>query len=82
MVTSVLTTAVARAADLAGGLLGITTIIALIVSVVVKELGSAQVRRGRRHNRLRFLVSALDAPILSLLAVFILIVVVRAWEVL
>ncbi len=82
MVTSVPTPAVVSAAELAGDLLQITIIIILVVILLVKEVGSATIRGERRRPRLRFLVSALNAPILSLLAVFILIVVERALDIL
>ncbi len=82
MVTAVPIPSVVAAAELAGGLLDITIIIALVVILLVKELGSATIGAESRRPRLRFLVSALNAPILSLLAVFILIVVERALDIL
>ena len=82
MVTSVPTTAAILAAGLSGGLLIATAIVALIVLLIAKELGSAEVGGERRHPRLRFLVATLNAPILSLLAVFIVVVAVKVWEIL
>ena len=82
MVTVVSTTAATAAAALAGGVFTIAAIVALVVLLVVREMGSAQVGGQRPHIRLRFLVLALNAPILSLLAVFVVVVAVKVWEIL
>ena len=82
MVTVVSTTAATAAAALGGDVFSIATIVALVVMLVVREMGSAQVVGQRRHLRLRFLVLALNAPILSLLAVFVVVVAVKVWEIL
>ena len=82
MVTPVLADAVVRAVALMGVFLDIIVIVALVVILLVKEGGSAAVRGERRHPRLEFLVSAVNAPILSLLTIFVLIVVSRVLELL
>lgn len=83
MVTTALSPAMAiRDAALGGVFFSIAAVIALIVILAVREIGSVGVREGRRTLRLRFLLEALNAPILALVTVFAVVVIVRAFEVL
>ena len=66
----------------AGGLLGIVAIISLLIVALMKEFGSVRGRDESSTSGPQFLLRTLDAPILAMLAVFVVIVVVRAWEVL
>ena len=82
MVTPVAAPAIVDAATLAAGLLSVAAIVALVIILIVRELGSAEAGRPGRRTRLRFLVVSLNAPILALLTVFVVVVIVRMLEVL
>lgn len=62
--------------------LGIVAIIALILTLVVREIGAAGARTQRRNPGLQFLLRTWNAPILALLVVFIVIIALRVAEVL
>jgi len=83
MVTTALSPAMAiHDAALGGVFFSIAAVLTLIVILAVREIGSVGVREGRRTLRLRFLLEALNAPILALVTVFAVVVIVRAFEVL
>ncbi len=62
--------------------LGAFAVVALIVLLVMKELGSAELESGTRRPRLDFFVKALNVGILPLLLVFAVIVAVKVADVL
>ena len=81
MVTTVLPTSTSDAiGGASAGLLGIAAIAVLIVVLIVKELVASKRDGEGRKARTQFLSGILDAPILSLLVVFVIVVVVKVWE--
>ena len=80
--TAAATTSTIAVINYAVGLLGIVTIISLLIVALMKEFGSVRSRDERSTSGPQFLLRTLDAPILAMMAVFVVIVVVRAWGVL
>ena len=80
--TAAATTSTIAVINYAVGLLGIVTIISLLIVALMKEFGSGRSEDERSTSGSQFLLRTLDAPILATLAVFIVIVAVRVWEVL
>ena len=80
--TAAATTSTIAVINLAGGLLGIVTIISLLIVALMKEFGSVRSRDERPISGPQFLSRTLDAPILAMLAVLVVIVAVRILEVL
>ncbi len=83
MITTVTTAALAGLATpaLAAGL-GAGAVVFLILLLIMKELGSAELESGKERPRLKFFTRTLNIAILPLLIVFAVIVVVKIWEVL
>lgn len=52
----------------------------LIAVLMLKELVSVGSEDPRQNPRLQFLSRSLNAPIIALLLVFLVIVIVRAWQ--
>lgn len=80
--TTTTTTATTTVTTLFGASLGAIAVVALILLLISKELGSAEAEGGRRGPRLAFFLKALNIPIVSLLAVFVAIVAAKVLEVL
>jgi len=75
-------TVTAPAATLSSVDLGIVAVIALLLILVVREVGSTGMRSRRRHPGLPFLLRTWNAPILALLVVFVVILALRILQVL
>lgn len=83
MVTSLVS---AAPIDLPGGeVLGLSAIVVvatLLTVLLLKELVSVGSEDRRLDPRLQFLSRILNAPVLALLTVFVVVLIVRAWQVL
>lgn len=67
---------------LASSDMGILAVIALIFTLVVREIGGAGLRTRRKTPAIQLLLRTWDAPILALLVVFTVILALRVQEVL
>lgn len=72
MVTSIVTAPVGSSTTLE-----IVVIAVLILLLFAREFTAVRARSASPRSRLHFLIRALDAPILSLLVVFIVILAIR-----
>lgn len=82
MVTSLFPTASVVGGGDPLGLFAVVVIATLVIVLVTKEIVSVGSEDRRLDPRLRFLSKTLNAPILAMLALFVVIVIVRAWQVL
>lgn len=67
---------------LASGDMGIVAVIALIFTLVIRELGGAGLRTRRKTPAIELLLRTWNAPILALFVVFVVILALRVQDVL
>ncbi len=83
MVTSVVPTSTAFAiAGVDAGVLSVISIVLLVILLIAKEFVSSQAKEAGPDSPSKVLSASLNAPILALLCVFLVLVVVKVWEVL
>ena len=83
MVTSLVSLSPANMSG--GNVLGISAIVViatLLALLLIKELVSVGSEDRRLDPRLQFLSRILNGPALGLITIFIVIIIVRAWQVL
>ena len=61
---------------------GIVAVLALVLTLVVREIGGAGLRTQRTTRGIQLLLRTWNAPILALLVVFVVIVALRVQDVL
>lgn len=81
MVTTLLPTATSLIADgPISSVLSIVGVVILLVVLFAKEVAGARLESRRSRPGLRLLLGIYNAPILALLAVFIVVTIVRIWQ--
>ena len=64
------------------GLASIVVIVTLLVLLLTKDVVSVGSEDRRLDPRLQFLARVLNAPVLGLFTVFVVTLIVRAWQIL